>query len=90
MDETRSANPDPQPLPWRAVAQLVFFAFWAAFILFRCAIVIHRGYFRGGNQANGPMVIASQQPLMFWGYLAFWAAIAVIVLLWAIRRFRQT
>jgi hypothetical protein len=49
---------------------------------------MHRGYYRLGRNANGASVIASQQPALFFGSLGIWAAIGVIVLVWAIRRFR--
>jgi hypothetical protein len=88
MAERRFANADPQPIRWGAIAQLVFFVFWALFILVRSAIVIHRGYYQLGRNHHGPAVIASQQPLLFYGSLGIWAAIAAIVLVWAIRRFR--
>jgi len=87
MSETRSTKAEPQR---RGGFGPVFFACWALFILFRCVIVIHRGYYRLGRHADGSMVVASRQPVEFYGSLAFIAAIAVIVLLWAIRRFRET
>jgi predicted metal-binding membrane protein len=90
MAETRSAKAERQPRRWGAAAQLVFFVFWAVFVLVRCVIVMHRGYYRLGRNAHRGAVIASQQPLLFFGSLSIWAAIGLIVLVWAIRRFRGT
>jgi hypothetical protein len=89
MAETRSAKADPQPIQWGAFAKLVFVVLWAVFILVRCVILIDRGYYRLGRNGHGPAVIASKQPVEFYGSLGFWAAVAIIALLWAIRRFRE-
>jgi hypothetical protein len=88
MGETRSANAEPRSIPWGAVAQLVFFVCLALFMLVRCVIVMSRGFYRLGRNADGVAVIASKQPVEFYGSLIFWAAIAVMMLVWAIRRFR--
>ena len=88
MAETRLANAEPRPIRWGAIAQLVFCVLCAVFLLVRCVIVIYRGYYRVGRNGQSSAVIASQQPLLFYGSLAVWAAIGVIVFVWAIRRFR--
>jgi hypothetical protein len=58
IDETRSTKVDPRPIPWRAIAQLVFFVLCALFVLVRCVIVARRGFYRLGKHANGATVIA--------------------------------